>query len=286
MYNIRADRPVDAVTLSILRDFDGACRKLGVEYFLVGATARDIMLTHVFGIEAGRITRDVDLAVAIADWQVFDRIKTCLLAQASNWAVSPAPQRLLYRDGDALFATSIDLIPFGKVENPPGAIAWPPDMAVVMHVTGYAEAHQSAAQVKLGDGRVIRVASIAGLAALKLFAWVDRGMSDSKDAHDLLILLRRYTEAGNHDRLYEPGNLSLLEFAGYDPDLAGAGLLGADVALMVDQKTRAKLLAILNDGVLLDRLMLHMARSYRAEDALSRIGDLLRQFKNGMIVGA
>lgn len=69
MHSVRADRPVDAVTHSILREFDHAGRALGIDYFLAGATARDIMLTHVFGIDPGRITRDVDLAIAIPTGQ-------------------------------------------------------------------------------------------------------------------------------------------------------------------------------------------------------------------------
>lgn len=65
MYSISSDRPLASVTLSILRVVDRVAKTHGVDYFVIGATARDILLTHVFGMPSGRATRDVDFALAI-----------------------------------------------------------------------------------------------------------------------------------------------------------------------------------------------------------------------------
>ncbi|HEV7930621.1 MAG TPA: nucleotidyl transferase AbiEii/AbiGii toxin family protein [Nitrosospira sp.] len=189
---------------------------------------------------------------------------------------------LLYREQNAAFATPIDLIPFGQIENPPHEIAWPPDMDVLMNVTGYADALGSAAMVMLAEDVVIRVASIPGLAALKLIAWDDRGKIDAKDAHDLFTLLRRYSDAGNHDRLYND-HFAQIESADYDPEMAGAWLLGADIVSMASEETLAALNAILADERKVNLLMVHMARSYHAENALTYIGKLLQQFTSGLV---
>jgi predicted nucleotidyltransferase len=71
MVKILANRPLDPVTFAVLKALHLIAEKHNVGYFLIGATARDILMTHVFGIEAGRATRDVDFAIAVEDWQQF-----------------------------------------------------------------------------------------------------------------------------------------------------------------------------------------------------------------------
>jgi predicted nucleotidyltransferase len=68
MLSVPRERRLDPITLEILRRVDAVARDLAVDYFVVGAMARDILLTGVFGLSAGRATRDVDLAVAMPGW--------------------------------------------------------------------------------------------------------------------------------------------------------------------------------------------------------------------------
>lgn len=187
MYSIRSEHPLDAITQNIMRQFDDACHALNIDYFLIGATERDIMLTHVFGVKIHRATRDVDFAVAVSDWQTFGQIKSWFLARPENWSGSAAIHRLLYRDNNVSSVVPMDLVPFGGIEHPPTIITWPPDMAIIMNVAGFAEALQAAVQVRIVDDLVVPVTSIPGLAVLKLFAWADRRLTGSKDADDLLI---------------------------------------------------------------------------------------------------
>lgn len=75
MLSVKPDRPVDPLTLAVLRAIAGTTRELGLPYFVAGAMARDIVLTNVFGIDTGRATQDVDLAVALENWDQFKIIK-------------------------------------------------------------------------------------------------------------------------------------------------------------------------------------------------------------------
>lgn len=43
----------------------------GAAYFMVGATARDMILTLGFGIAARRLTEDIDIGIHVEDWDVF-----------------------------------------------------------------------------------------------------------------------------------------------------------------------------------------------------------------------
>ena len=72
-----------------------------------------------------------------------------------------------------------------------------------MNVAGCRDALTLAVLVEVEPGTVILIASIPGLSVLKLFAWINRGRENPKDAMDMVTLLRQYHEAGNQDRIYE-----------------------------------------------------------------------------------
>jgi predicted nucleotidyltransferase len=168
------------------------------------------------------------------------------------------------------------------VEQPPHQIAWPPDRSIVMNVAGYEEARACAIPVDVdsGSGFVVRVASVPGLAVLKLVVWADRGASDPRDAIDLAALLRQYGDAGNESRLYDR-EIAVLEVTNYDFELAGARLLGMDAGRIAAPPTRAQVHAILDDAVRLDRLIRDVARGLVAEDPIAKAGRLLAQFNAG-----
>jgi predicted nucleotidyltransferase len=65
MYTIRPNKPINPIILKILAAVQDMTQALGCDYLLVGATARDILMTHVFGIASRRATHDGDFAVAI-----------------------------------------------------------------------------------------------------------------------------------------------------------------------------------------------------------------------------
>ncbi len=151
-----------------------------------------------------------------------------------------------------------------------------------MNVAGYREALAAAQSVEIQPGLVIRVASLPGLAILKLFAWADRGADDPRDAIDLARLLRQYGEAGNEHRLYD-AEIRVLQALDYDFGLAGPRLLGRDAALMTAPTTRAQIFVLLDDAQRLDRLIRDMAREMGAvEDPLAAARDLIAQFKTGL----
>jgi predicted nucleotidyltransferase len=278
--SVPRERRLDPVTVEILRRVDAVARDLAVDYFVVGATARDILLTGVFGLSASRATRDVDLAVAMPGWREFATMKARLVDTGAFRSDERIAQRLYYLASPGR-GCPLDLIPFGGVEREGSVIAWPPDGVVVMHVTGYTEVFTSSAPVELEPGFALRVASLAGLSILKLIAWADRSAGDPRDAIDLATLLRQYGAAGNEDRLYG-AEIGVLELVGYDFDLAGARLLGVDAGRIATPSTRKQVLALLDDPARVDRLVLHVAQGLRAtQDALAEAGELLDQFRGG-----
>jgi hypothetical protein len=155
MYTIRPDKPVNPVLLDILSGIQAVTGALGCEYLLVGATARDMLMTHVFGLESRRATHDVDFAIALDDWARFDALKAALVATGSFAPAADRVHLLHYKPAEYGHAFPLDLIPFGGVEQEAHRIVWPPDMNVVMSVVGYAEALASALDVDAGHGLIV-----------------------------------------------------------------------------------------------------------------------------------
>jgi predicted nucleotidyltransferase len=244
---IRPDRPLKAEHLAILQIFDGVAQSLNIDYFLVGAQARDLVLGHVFNKRTGQATYDLDLGVCVEDWHKFAKLKSSLIAMG-YFTEGKAPQKMHFKGAGDKYSTPLDLIPFGGIENLDSTIEWPPEINVVMNVSGFSEALRSAILLKISENFSIRVASLAGMAALKLIAWQDRGQENQgKDAVDFLLIAKSYHDAGNEDRIYTE-ELALLESLEYDPELAGIQMLGKDVAAICLDTTRQSIDAIFSNA--------------------------------------
>jgi predicted nucleotidyltransferase len=197
----------------VLREIDTVMSELGRSWMLVGAVARDILLHHIAGLEPERLTHDVDVAVAVANWRDYGSL-------ARHLGGHRGPMHRFVVCG-----LPVAVVPFGE-------IVWPDDHA--MNVAGFREAYKSSDTVLLPDELVIRIPSLAALALLKLSAWADRRSISTKDAVDLRQILNTYGQAHFVEYLFNAGT-DLMERHDFDPALAGAGLLGREVRALLGQ---------------------------------------------------
>jgi predicted nucleotidyltransferase len=259
--DLRDDRPLEALVVELLRQIDRTAAASNVEWFVGGASARDIVLTHAYGIEATRATADVDIGVNVESWTGHAALKAALIAGGAFEQRGEA-HRLYYRAPGSGALIWLDIVPFGGVEGyaqsaVASEIAWPPDHAVRMNVAGFAEALTDAIAVRVVAGLVVPVASLPGQAMLKIVAWRDRHTVDRKDALDLLFLLGNYAAAGNHARIYDE-HYELVEQYGHQLELAGAALLGRDTAAIASARTRELIAQVLAFGEDYPRILQHM----------------------------
>ena len=230
---------------------------------LVGATARDILLSFAHGIQLERATLDIDFAFAIKSWKNYTEMRDALVASGEFTLAAGHQNRMVFRGG-----TRVDFIVFGDVEGPDHKIAWPPDGDVVMNVSGYREAMADAIQVSLPGGERVDVISLPALALLKLFAWRDRRNTVpayGKDAMDLWSVLANYRAAGNDGRAYDEA-AHLLDEPDYDYLRVGAWLLGKDVRTLLSN----------GDGIVLESALELLAAEVNSESL-----DLARDMRNG-----
>lgn len=231
---------IDAAFKSLLCSVTNVATESDTSWFLTGAMARDLVLEFVYGIRAGRATRDVDLGVMVANWFRYKELKERLCATGDFSKDSKLAHRLYYQN-----AYQLDLIPFGAIEHHDGTIAWPPEYDVKMRVLGFADAWRHSLSLRIAANCEIRVLSLPGLMLLKLIAWEDRHLeTPKKDASDIALLLRQYSDAGNLDRLYNDHS-NILEADAFDLGLAGSRLLGRDLAKLLNPATEALILGIL-----------------------------------------
>jgi predicted nucleotidyltransferase len=104
---------------------DKLLRNAKIPYMLVGATARDLLLYHVFGHAVTRATYDLDFAVLVDSWEQFAIVKQLFLNIPGFTDRGRSAQRLYYQPTGASFETIIDIIPFGKLETADRTIEWP-----------------------------------------------------------------------------------------------------------------------------------------------------------------
>jgi len=110
---------IDPRICEVFNSINRVLTELKMPYIVVGATARDLVLHHGYGARIQRATDDVDFAIEVADWNVFEILKMKLIEK--GFRETKAQHRLL-SPADMV----VDIVPFGDVEDEESSIAWPP----------------------------------------------------------------------------------------------------------------------------------------------------------------
>jgi predicted nucleotidyltransferase len=71
---------IDQQTIETLSTVKKVADSLHISFFVVGASARDFILEHCYGIRPRRVTKDIDLGVEVANWEQFNQLKASLIA--------------------------------------------------------------------------------------------------------------------------------------------------------------------------------------------------------------
>jgi predicted nucleotidyltransferase len=232
---------IDKRTVDVLCEVKQTADALGIPFFVVGASARDIILKHCYGIDPARMTRDIDLGVKIDTWNQFSQLTNSLIATDK---FSPTKEQHRLNFG----TMPLDIVPFGAIADKKRKISWPPEHDVFMSLLGFQEAYEHAIEIRLSSDPIIdiKLPSLPGLSLMKLIAWKDKYPERKKDAQDLLFIMRNYENAGNFERLYTEEQ-DLLQAEKFDAQLAAICLLGRDMAMIAEPDTKSEVALILED---------------------------------------
>lgn len=277
----RPSRPIDPAIVAVLRAVHAAAHAQRLDFFIAGALARDIWLDYIYQVPVARLTRDIDVGIQVSSWSEFEGLRERLISDA---AFTPDAHRL-----HRLFMPSsgvpLDIVPFGGVEDSERRIAWPPEGETVMSLWGFAEAFRAAPLLELAPQLFVRVTSLAGLAALKLFSWSERGRETNRDAVDFWLILRNYGEPCHRQRLLLEED-EMLTAEDHDVSRAGARLLGADMGRVLGGQGAALLSGLiaaeLNDKQS-QRLLNVVLKQAAADDDYTRFREQLLAVVRGLL---
>ncbi len=179
--------------IEMLHEMENVFNKFGVEYYLVGAFARDVQFQTKNPESFIRKTNDIDLAISISNENEYNAIIDALVATSSFTRDEKEIIKLHYKLG-----IEVDLIPFGEIEEHNREIKLKKPKAFTLEMPGFAETFPFKETIKLGD-LVLNTCPIDGLVMLKLISWNDKHLS--KDLDDIEKIIKAYFD-WNADEIY------------------------------------------------------------------------------------
>lgn len=243
-YNISSEKLEHPLLKKLLDELIPVFQKLEIKFFVIGATARDIIM-ELHGEKSGRRTQDIDIAIAVDKWEEFETIEKEIVQLADFKKDPKQQQRFLY-----LNDFQLDIVPYGGITTAEDKIFWPPDQSFAMTVLGFEEAEKDLVSVKIDDTLEIDIVSLTGIFILKLVAWKDRHIQGNKDADDMGFILLNYLNI-NEERAAMEHYEEVYEIDDFSITNAGSVLLGMDMnKLLADNETgRDKLKAIIKTEI-------------------------------------
>lgn len=271
---------IDPLRIEIIEIISRIAQKADIPFFIVGATARDVILTNGYDIQTTRATVDIDLGIRVSEWNQFELLKKILI-ETGKFELSNKPHRLIYQQ-----VIPVDIIPFGSIASLDRSISWPPENEIVMSTIGFEDAYEQSITIKIKEDSdlFVKFASLNGIVTMKLISWNDNASRRKKDAADILLIIENYLDAGNIERLYDE-EVDLIDVDDFDYVIAGARLLGRDIAKSCRPETLKDLLVILDQKKEynnIDMLATDMRKGYSSEE-FDNIVELLEFMKLGMI---
>lgn len=227
----------------MLKALETVFRDFNVDFFLVGAVARDIRLSAGEGFTARRKTNDVDIAVLLDNEEQFYAIKDALVTTGEFEESEYKPIKLLYKK-----YMEVDLMPFGEIENEERELQLSRHTMLVMDMNGFKEVYPFAETITVANDLILNVCSLEGLVILKLISNADNP-DRTKDITDIEHLLEVYFDLNSHE-IYTD-YMDVMEL--YDTDipaylqLVSARLIGRKMNTIINNypKTKEKLKTIL-----------------------------------------
>ncbi|NKI25261.1 hypothetical protein HCG49_01635 [Arenibacter sp. 6A1] len=215
----------------MLAALERAFKKHQVDFYLVGAVARDLWMTAIHQIPPSRITRDIDFAIFIEDKGVFENLKQYLV-EIEHFQPSKENNFVLLWQG----RMQIDLLPFGSIVDKNVKVNFEGTGLTSLNMPGFKEIYDSGLpEVELEGEHRFKFCSLPGIIILKLIAWEDRPEIRRDDLKDILSILSHFFNMYT-DQIYE-----------YHSDLFGYDDFGLNLIAARVMGREMKKIAIRND---------------------------------------
>jgi predicted nucleotidyltransferase len=217
---------IQPAVLDMLREIEPILQKFDIDFYVVGAIARDIQLGDFINT---RKTNDVDIAIRVGDEKQFSALKKALI-DTGRFTAHESEAIKLFHNG----AIELDLLPFGDIEDDKREIKLYDPKLFTISMPGFKEAYPFAEEIDINKAGSFKICSLEGLVLLKLVAYGDKP-SRTKDVTDIDHILRYFFEI-NQDNVYDD-HFDIMEiYNTEDRDylpLVGARVIGRKLNLIV-----------------------------------------------------
>ncbi len=221
----------------LLSALERGFEKFGIDFYLIGAVARDIWMSGINKIFPRRTTGDIDFAVLINDKGLYEKLKDYLIKVEGFQATKENAFVLLKN------STEVDLLPFGAIEDENNRITVQGTGYTTIDVPGFRELYDINLPIlELNDSHKFKFSTLPGIVLLKLLAWDDRPEHRRDDIKDISDILNHFFDMydheiwTNHNDLFENDDNSL--------SLIAAQVMGREISKIA--KPNKKLFARIN----------------------------------------
>ena len=237
-YNIKfSDLNENADFKEMFLALEKGFKKFEIDFYLVGAIAKNIWISSIHKVGPSRTTKDFDVAVLIADKKEFNNLKEFLINENNFVGSSENAFALIWNK-----KYFIDLLPFGEIENEESNVLVDGKGFINMSVPGFYDIYKNELSIlNVEDIASFQICSLTDIIILKFFAWNDRPEHREKDITDIGEILYSYFDM-NDEFIYE--NYSFLFDELDDLKQLSAVVIGLEI-----KKT------LLNNLTLLNRLL-------------------------------
>lgn len=260
----------------IIHDVQKASARIGVDFFGVGALARNVW--YVSNNENSRGTKDVDFGVYVANAKIYNQLKKILINEFSYNNISTNAFCLM-----SPYGIPLDLLPFGEIEKS-GKVMIEGKGLVSINLDGFSETYANGLVITEIENDTIKVCSIPSVVLLKLIAYDDRPAYRLNDPIDIDSIIKHYPDIetemiwGEYNHLYD-GNLS--------HEAIGIKVLGYELSKIIFQnkKLTNRILNILDKAITLkSSLAEKMIQDSEIETVESKIENL-KILREGIVEG-
>jgi predicted nucleotidyltransferase len=185
----------------MLTALEKGLNKYNIDFYLVGAVARDVWMTAINDIPPSRVTGDIDFAVFINDKNTYADLRDYLINVEGFIPYKGNGFVLKWKN-----IIQVDLMPFGEIEAKPSNIIVEGTGLTSLNMPGFKEIYDSGLpEAELEEKHRFKFCTLPGIVLLKLIAFQERPEIRRDDIKDISKILKHFFDM-YADEIYENHN--------------------------------------------------------------------------------
>lgn len=150
----------------MLSSLERGFSKFEIDFYLVGAVARDVWMSGINNIKPNRTTGDIDFAILINNKETYDALKDYLINIEEFHPYKGNDFVLIWKN-----KMQVDLLPFGAIEDLDGDVIANGIGLTSMSLQGFKEIYdEGLPEIEVEEKHLFKFCTLPGIVILKLIA--------------------------------------------------------------------------------------------------------------------